>query len=197
MKRSIRWIIRENEYKPLFMLANELAKSNWKETLTFLSASQLFDILGFDAHGGSPLPKIDGEKANFARARALQSDIRNRLKAIANLSAASESNAPVSTWCKALILPTGEKFFEDAGEGFRFLAERLEYEVRRDDSPKLHLRLCDCGCDKFFTWAGDWARKQRRFLNEEHRMRYHNQQNLENKRLFAKRKRAEGNPKYF
>ncbi len=79
---------------------------------------------------------------------------------------------------------------------FRSLGSIRERE-RRWLLAQLRLSLCACGCEEFFLWEGDWNRKQRRFLDDRHRMRFHNRRNIERKRLLARERRKQGDPSYF
>lgn len=219
-------IIRFSEFQTLLALANEnLTRDNWEQLLYSFDDWQLGEI-GLDAGERSgERPKIDGQEATLTRTLKLREEVRAGLLEVVKLCACGAGPSDRSrsgkawTWRKALVYPTGERFFQDSGEGFRFLLERLEYKVVRsalatapgeasplfgpakwDDEdlrPRLHLAACACGCGEFFLWEGNWRRKQRRFLNDEHRMKYHNQRNTQTKRNPASRERANGNLKYF
>ncbi|MGH9739499.1 MAG: hypothetical protein ACRD4X_13085 [Candidatus Acidiferrales bacterium] len=194
MKRTIRSALWDMEFRPLLSLVNDLTAENWRQVLKLFDEHQLFKIFGWDVDADRRPQRIDGTPATYASAESLRRDIRNRLAVIA-ISRQEEPRHWV--WRPALVLPTREIFFEDAGEGFRFLAERLECEVGERGSQKLHLGQCLCGCEKFFLWEGNWQRKKRLFLDDGHRMRYHNKRNVENKRQFAKKQRDAGDERYF
>lgn len=194
MKRTVQSRLWEMEFQPLLSLANDLTHENWSQMLTLFDEGQLFEIFGRDMDADNCLQRIDGSPATYASVERVQKHIRDRLTALA----ISDPSQPAPwKWRRALASPTRQVFFEDAGEGFRFLAERLAYEVGEGGSRKLHLGHCRCGCEKFFLWEGNWPRKKRLFLDNEHRMRYHNKRNVENKRQFARKKRDSGDTRYF
>jgi len=199
-------------YSTLLGFVNEsLTEDNWKATLQDVEAWQLEWELGLESSPeDKAVPKIFGVDATYKGARELQASLREQLSQLAGLCLDAQrltSEAKVWTWRKALALPTGELFFEDAGEALSFLVERLEYEIRQRakaaesaDSrerrrwvkPRLHLTFCQCGCGKFFLWEGNWNRKQRKFLDNKHRMGFHNPRNVARKRELARRRRSEG-----
>lgn len=219
-------MIRFYEFQPLLALANEnLTEHNWQQMLRNWDDRQLSEIGIDEGEGSGESPKIDGVEATLTRALKLREEVRATLVEVVKFCTRGagtldrQRRGKAWAWRKALVLPTGERFFDDAGEGFRFLVERLEYKVMRsafatepsghsplfgpakwDDEdlrPRLHLAACACGCGEFFLWQGNWRRKQRRFLNDGHRMKYHNQRNTRTKRDLARRERANGNSAYF
>jgi hypothetical protein len=194
LKRTARASILNMEFQPLLSFVNDLTSENWRQALTSFDEQQLFEAFGWDV-GSEHLPTVNGSPATYRSAKSLQKDIRDRLVALTK----SEKQQPGHwSWRRALVLPTRQIYFEDAGEGFRFLAERLAYEISECGSPKLHLGQCRCGCQTFFLWEGNWQRKKRLFLDNKHRMRYHNERNVENKRQFAwKRRHVDGDGQYF
>lgn len=217
MTASASRILRFFEYKPLLDFVNKsLTRDTWQTSLQDLCARQLADA-GFDPSNElGPLPMIDGSKASMHNAFKLQESMRMELASLAEPR--GDESGPEregdgskrSMWRKAEVLPTGEMFFEDAGENLRFLAEKLAYEIKTQQLPplgaedsrrrkrvQLHLTLCNCGCGTFFLWEGNWNRKVRKFLGRNHRMRFHNSRNVEKKRDFARQQRAQGNTKYF
>lgn len=231
MRHDASRILRFHAYEPLLAFANEpLTRQNWETRLKDLDEWQLFNI-GIDAENDSTaLPRIDGSVPNLDRALKLRNCLREELERLASLSSnqselGAEDETTKMTWRRALVLPSGERFFEDAGHLLNFLAEALEYEIRNRkeakalvglsyqvgtrrflrrgrrsgrqwSAPQLHLQTCKCGCGTFFLWEGDWNRKERKFVNDEHRMKFHNGRNVERKRILARERRGQGNPKY-
>jgi hypothetical protein len=215
MRKSVTQILRDGTYRPLLLFVNEtLTKEQWKKALQQLDLWELSEV-GVESEGNvARIGKINGSIATFASTLDLQRRMRNELSRLAALCcsqsrwAQKPGTAIGSTWRKALVLPTGERFIEDYGERLGFLAEALEHELEQSwrtvrlpdgvpgDSRRLHLHVCTCGCQTLFTWEGNWSRKQRKFLNDQHRMHYHNTRNIERKRDLARKKRKEGDPKY-
>lgn len=217
MKKSVSQIRRICTYQPLLRLVNEtLTKENWKTTLQELDQWELSWEAGIDSEEQvGRIGKINGSTATFERALELRKHIRNELSRLAacccdELRRRRGTDTPKAlTWRKALVLPTGERFIEDYAERFGFLAEALEHELGQStgrvglldgvaaNHRRLHLSICGCHCGTFFLWEGNWNRKQRKFLNDHHRMDYHNRRNVERKRIFASEHRKQGDPKYF
>jgi hypothetical protein len=212
MKKTISQIRRIGAYQPLLEFANEtLTKENWKAILQRLDQWELSWWAAIDSgEEMAGIGKINGSTATFERALELRERMRNELSRLAarccdeSRRVRGTDTRKAWTWRKALVLPTGERFMEDYGERFGFLVEALEHElggsaddVRLPDGvaenhQRLHLSLCRCGCGTFFLWEGNWNRKQRKFLNDQDRMKFHNRQNVERKRDLARQKRAEG-----
>lgn len=223
-------LIREWEYKPLLRFVNEpLTPETWQQRLREVEAWQLEWQLGLEADdGAAETPPICGVEATYGRAQELRLSLREKLNQLVHLCSNQQKLAHESahfpyrgdqrtwTWRKALVLPTKETFFEDAGEALNFLTERLEYEIkardrqvrakgkkksyRQSDVPRvrLHVSLCACvKCGQFFLWEGNWEKKQRKYLDEKHRMDFHNPQNVEKKKLYARKYRSEGRRGYF
>jgi len=168
-------------------------------------------------------PKIGGSCASYQRARKLQASIGEQLDSLTRLCSdqgrlARESNHfgrgadKAWTWRRALVLPTRQLFFEDAGEALNFLAEALELDIKqrvkamqeacakwgsRWFKPCLHLSRCACGCGKLFLWEGNWRQKQRKFIDDKHRMDFHNRHNVLRKKILAAERRRQGDPSYF
>lgn len=172
-------------------------------------------------------PLICGSEGTHEKAQQLQRSLRKKLDQLTRLCSDRQRLARESeslpdrgakrgwTWRKAQVLPTRELFFDDAGEALNFLVEGLEYEIKqRDrtlrDTPKrrrlleinvpnvrLNLGMCSCGCRQFFLWEGIWEHKQRKFLDDSHRMDFHNRKNVKAKRDFARKCRSEGRRGYF
>lgn len=213
------------DHGPLLRFLNEsLSVGNWQKQLQDVEAWQLEWWLGLDADK-EECPKINGVPATLEAARELQASLRRELTELAHVCLdrqrlAKEAEAVdygrggsrVWTWRKASVLPTRQLFFEDAGEALNFLAEELEYKIKKrfkaSNGPRrkrdrewtsrpLHLALCACGCEQFFLWVGNWRQKRRKYLDDTHRMRFHNARNVEQKRLLARRQRVQGNPSYF
>ncbi len=222
---KLRSFIEFFNYKPLLSFVNEpLTRRNWREKLHEVESNQLEGKLGLEA--SEPVkntPKIGGAVGSYQRARKLQASIREQLNSLTRLCSDPRRLGRESedfgrggdqawTWRKALVLPTREMFFEDAGEALNFLAEELELDIKqrvkatqgthtkRDSkglTPCLHLSFCKCGCGKFFLWEGNWRRKQRKFLDNKHRMDFHNRRNVKRKRRLAVERRRQGDPSYF
>jgi len=217
MKKSASQIRRICTYRPLLRFVNEtLTKENWKTTLQELDQWELSWEAGIDSEEEvGPIGKINGCTSTFDQVLRLRERMRNDLSRLVapgcdESKRVTRTDTPkLGTWRKALVLPTGERFIEDYGERFGFLVEALEHELGRptgdvglpdgvaEDRRRLHLSLCRCACGTFFLWEGNWNRKQRKFLNDRHRMNYHNRRNVERKRAFARERRNEGDPKYF
>jgi len=216
MKKTISQILRIGAFQPLLEFANDtLTKENWKAALQRLDQRELSWEAGIDSEEEvGPAGKINGYRATFKRALELREHVRNELSRLARCcdesKGVSGTDTPKTwTWRKALVLPTGERFIEDYAERFGFLVEALEHELGQAmvhvglpdglaaNQRQLHLSICGCGCGTFFLWEGNWNRKQRKFLNDQHRMKYHNQHNVERKRTFARERRDQGDPKYF
>jgi hypothetical protein len=217
MKKTISQILRIATYKPLLEFANEtLTKENWKAALHGLDEWELSWGAGMDTEQDTGrIGSINGSTATFDRALGLQEHLRRDLSKLAGHPSDDPRRvmetgaAKTLKWRKALVLPTGERFIEDHGERFGFLVEGLEHELGQsareaglpgevsDDRPQLHLGICGCGCGTFFLWDGNWDRKQRKFLNDHHRMNYHNRRNVKQKRELARLKRKQGDLKYF
>ena len=210
-------LIKEWEYKPLLRFVNEpVTSENWRRKLQEVETWQLEWQLGLEASDeAKKTPSICGVEATYEEAQQLRRSLRKKLSQLAQLCSDQEKLARESayspyrggekawTWRKALVLPTKEICFEDAGEALNFLVESLEYEIKARDrqvrakgkkkSPRqsnvpkvrLHVSLCAHGCDQFFLWEGNGEKKRRKFLNDEHRMAYHNSRNVERKTLLA------------
>jgi hypothetical protein len=71
-----------------------------------------------------------------------------------------------------------------------FPGNGLEY--RRQIKVLLHLAICECGCQRFFLWEGNWRQRERKFLNDKHRMNFHNSRNVTRKKNLARQRRSEG-----
>ncbi len=219
---KLRSLIEFFNYKPLLSFVNEpLTRQNWREKLHEVESWQLEWKLGLEASERMrKTPKIGGAVASYERARKLQVSIREQLNSLTRLCSDlrrlgresedfGRGGGKAWTWRKALVLPTREMFFQDAGEALNFLAEALELEIKqrvkpthakRDSKwlkPCLHLSLCKCGCGKFFLWEGNWRRKQRKFLDNKHRMNFHNRRNVRRKQGLAAERRRQGDPSYF
>jgi len=67
-------------------------------------------------------------------------------------------------------------------------------EYRRKIIVLLHLALCECGCQRFFLWEGNWHQRERKYLNDKHRMDFHNSRNVirKKKKHLASQRRSEG-----
>ena len=212
------------DYQPLLKFVNEpLTPKDWMARVRELEDWQLEWELGLDSCGSpSSTPSINGFRATMKRAQQLQTWLRKQLTGLARLCRdrqrlLRESEPPVRggdrawTWRRALVLPTMQMFFKDAGEGLKFFVEKLEFEIkqragaartknkyrRRSLNTQLHLSLCGCGCGQFFLWEGNWYQKKRKFLNDKHRMDFHNRRNVERKKKLARRRRKEGHQGYF
>jgi len=170
-----------------------------------VEAWQLEWELGLESSDSNRKPKIGGADATYEKVKNLQHSLtqqliqlvelcRNQRRLLGECGEFNRGGGKAWTWRKALVLPTRQIFFEDAGEALNFLAEDLEYEIkqrvrtvrsadtsrrRRWPETQLHLSLCGCGCKQFFLWEGNWKRKQRKFLNDKHRMDFHNRKNLQ------------------
>lgn len=152
------------------------------------------------------LPMIRGEVPDYGAAQELRRFLRKRLEDILN-SKPRKPNAEKSR--DARVYASGALAFYDAAEGLEFLTDVLECEVNRGAYqyrgrrgrgsmvPALHVSLCGCGCGKFFLWEGNGTRKQRKYLDDKHRMNFHNARNVEKKKQYARQRRSEGNSKYF
>lgn len=218
-------LIREWEYKPLLRFVNEpVTSENWRRKLQEVETWQLEWQLGLGAgDGAEKAPLICGVEATYEEAQQLRRSLRKELSQLAQLCSDQEKLARESayspyrggekawTWRKALVLPTKEIFFEDAGEALNFLAESLEYEIkardrqvgvkakkrrhRQSNVPRVRLRvsLCACECGEFFLREGN----RKKLFVEGHRMPYHNRRYVEKKKLHARKRRAEGHPSYF
>lgn len=163
-------------------LVSELQKSQWK------------------------LPTIHGEVPDYEAARKLHRFLRRRLADISS-SKLRKSNSEEGRDAK--VYASGALAFYDAAEGLEFLSEVLEREVnrgtyqhlgrrgRRSMVPALHLSLCACGCGNFFLWEGKGAVKRKKFLDDKHRMDFHNARNVEKKKQQTRQRRSEGDSRYF
>lgn len=213
------------EYQPLLNFVNEsLTRDNWENRLTDVEAWQLEWTLGLEAVKGATAPKIDGRTPNLERSRALQASLRKQLTSLAelcrdrkqlslesvNASAGVRGKNKAWSWRKAQVLPTRQLFFEDAGQALGFLVEDLEYQLKiraekiissekfsRHLKMLLHVAQCECGCKSFFLWEGNGTRKRRKYLDDKHRMDFHNARNVELKKRLARRRRSQGDPSYF
>lgn len=149
--------------------------------------------------------RVNGRRATLQAAAQLQRELGQRLDEIVrrvNTKATQDGRV-------AKVFPSGELEFGDAGEGLKFLADALNYEAgrgtyqnkgrrgRRWTVPALHLSLCSCGCGKFFLWEGKGAVKRKKFLDDKHRMSFHNTRNGPRKKQHARQRRSEGDPRYF
>ena len=212
-------------YQALLGFVNEpLTAENWRARLQEVEAWQLEWELGLESDEDlDRTPEISGRKATYEGAQELRVSLRRQLTELVQLCLHRQRLVRESeefgrggrkawTWRKALVLPTREIFFEDAGEALNFFAEALEYEIkwrvkgarsaptkggRQWLNRRLHLSLCACGCGQFFLWEGNWNRRQRKFLDDRHRMGFHNRKNVERKRIFAHQQYKAGVDAYF
>lgn len=186
---QVAWILTQSLYAPLLGFVNqEPEPQSWRTMLQNLGADQLFEV-GIE-DGSSFVPTIDSRPPTLNSAKSLRAEIRSRMETIAHRRRSTKSYS----WRSAKVLATGEIFFADAGDWFRFLVERLEYALEGNQQGRFQLGLCPCGCSHFFLSKGH---RERRFLSGAHRMNYHNARNVSKKREFARRKRAEGDERYF
>lgn len=206
------WKPRAHDYRRLINFVNEpLDQNDWGARLKLADLWQAPDLPA-DANTWEqalnelrspdwPLPTIWGSVADFAAAQALRQSLRKRLTTIADSRSAGES--PERAWT-ARVFASGKVEFDDAADGLDYIAESLRREMkkgahqykgkrgRRWAMAALHLSTCNCGCGKFFLWEGNGIRRRRKFLNDEHRMKFHNARNVEEKKQLARRRRKEG-----
>ncbi len=205
-------IPRPHDFRRLVNFANErLNRNDWEARLKLVDLWQ-FPDLPADANTWEealnelqspdwPLPKICGKAADFTSARELRRSLSNRLRRIAELKITGKNLDKAWT---ARVFASGRVEFDDAADGLDYLAESLRREIergayqykgrrgRRWTVPALRLSICACGCREFFLWEGNGTRKRRKFLSDEHRMKFHNARNVEKKRQLARRRRGEG-----
>lgn len=109
----------------------------------------------------------------------------------------------------ATVYPSGGVEFDDAADGLEFLVDALQHELdsgayqyrgmrgRRWTIRPLRLSICECGCGTFFLWEGNGIRRRRKYVDDKHRMDFHNARNVEKKKLLACQRRAEFDQRYF
>lgn len=207
---------RPHQYRNLIQFVNEaLGQRDWRVSLILADLWQAPDLPDAVTREENvrelqkpewKVPTIRGKPATFAAAQALRRDLRTRLEAIAGSK--TFRNNSRNGW-PVRVFASGELAFDDVAYGLEYLAESLRHEITRGAyqfrgargrqwaMAKLHLSVCGCGCGKFFLWEGNGTRRRRKYLDDKHRMDFHNARNVERKKQFARQHRSAGDPRYF